>query len=417
MFVNKFFYNYFLLLFFLIPITILLGSAILVFNILLIDLSFLILIVIRRDFSFLKSKPIIYLFALYIYLIFNSFISIEFSEGLLRNFGFLRMIIFFAALNYFFLDKSFSRKVFKFWLIIMLIVIFDVFLEFFFGENILGYNSGMEFNNRIVSFFKDEQIVGSYLFGFYLILLGFIFYLHDDRGLIIKLLIISLFLLAIFFTGERATSIKTFLGTIFFLLSLKNVTLKKKIIFITIITTLIITTLSNSSYLKMRFVNQIKSAITITYLKDKNHPESRLGTNDTVYYELYRSGYEVFRNNKSFGVGNKNYRVEACKEGYRYYYCSTHPHQIYFELLSEHGIFGTIILLFIFYKLIFSKFILNFKESNYLRIGSLIYLLLVFMPLIPSGAFFNNLMITFFMINLSIYYAKDINKNIFMKNI
>ena len=93
---NQYITNYFLFLFSIIPVTMIIGSAVSVFNILLIDLSFIMLIVFRKDFSFLKSKPIIYLLVLYAYLIFNSFISLDFSNGLLRNFGFLRMIILFA---------------------------------------------------------------------------------------------------------------------------------------------------------------------------------------------------------------------------------------------------------------------------------------------------------------------------------
>ena len=111
---NKFTFNYFLILFSLIPISMIIGSAASVINVLLIDLSFIILIILRRDFFFLKSEPIIYLFGLYIYLIFNSFVSLDFSEGLLRNFGFLRIIILFAAFNYFFLDENFYKKFLNF---------------------------------------------------------------------------------------------------------------------------------------------------------------------------------------------------------------------------------------------------------------------------------------------------------------
>ena len=125
-------------------------------------------------------------------------------------------------------------------------------------------------------------------------------------------------------------------------------------------------------------------------------------------------------NNKIFGVGNKNYRVETCKKNKKLpidskdkYLCSTHPHQIYFELLSEHGLLGTFIILLILYKLIFSKIIKITSEPNYLKIGSLIYLIFVFTPIIPSGAFFNDYMITIFTINLSIFYACDKNLNVF----
>ena len=420
---NKLTFNYFLILFALIPITFLIGSAVSVLNILLIDLSFIILIGLRRDFTFLKSKPIIYLFALYIYLIFNSFISLDFSEGLLRNFGFIRMIILFAAFNYFLVDETFLKKMLKFWFTVIFIVLVDVFIENFTGQNILGHSGHLGFegetNSRVVSFFKDEQIVGSYLNGFYLILCGFLLNKYFNQNKKIDLIIVSsialLILVAIVFTGERSSSIKAFLALGFFVLFIKQINLSRKIILVLIVNILILYTIMSSSFLKMRFINQITYAITLSNLSEKNEPGSRLGSKDTVYYELYRSGLYVFKNNKIFGVGNKNYRVEACKEGIRYYYCSTHPHQIYFELLSEHGIVGTLIFIFILFKLVFSKIIQTLKSTNYLKMGSFIYIGLIFIPLLPSGAFFNNFSLTIFMINLSIFCAVDRNSNIFLQ--
>ena len=132
---NKFTFNYFLVLFSLIPVTFLIGSAVSVFNIILIDLSFVIFVILKKDFTFLKSKPIIYLFALYIYLVLNSFISLEFSEGLARNFGFIIMIILFAAFNYFLRDKMFFSKIIKFWFAVITIVLVDIYIENFFGQN------------------------------------------------------------------------------------------------------------------------------------------------------------------------------------------------------------------------------------------------------------------------------------------
>jgi len=172
MHLNKTINNYFLILFSLIPVTIIAGPTISIINILLIDLSFIILIIYNKNFNFLKNKTIIYFFILYIYLIFNSLISIDYSVGILRNLGFLRIIILFAAFNYFFLDKKFLKKVFKFWSIVIFIVLIDVFIESFTGKNILGF--GELYGKRIVSFFKDEPIVGGYLNGFYLIIIGFL---------------------------------------------------------------------------------------------------------------------------------------------------------------------------------------------------------------------------------------------------
>ena len=393
--------NYFLFLFSIIPITFIIGSAASVLNILLIDLSFIIYIITKKNFSFLKSKAIFYLLAFYIYLIFNSFISIEFNQGFLRNFGFLRFIILFVAFNYFFIDKIFFHKVLKFWLIIISIVLIDVFIESFLGTNIFGYSGKKSgYGVRIVSFFKDEPIVGSFLSGFYLILIGYLLNSLKKKDLFLVYTLIILFLFAILLTGERSSTIKTFLGLGLFLFLIKSISLKFKFILTSTIIILILITITNSWFLKIRF-----SHIAHTFIKK-----------DTIYFDLYSSGLHVFKNNKVFGVGNKNYRVETCDEQKRdikEYLCNTHPHQIYIELLSEHGILGTITIIYILFKLIFSKIISVFKTTNYLKLGTFIYMLFLFTPLLPSGSFFNNFLLTLFVINLSIFYASDEETNIF----
>ena len=166
--------------------------------------------------------------------------------------------------------------------------------------------------------------------------------------------------------------------------------------------------ISNSAFLKGRFIVQFKQAIT----------------NDALYLRIYKSGFEVFKNYPLFGVGNKNYRIETCKnqknksiKTQKIYKCTTHPHQIYLEFLSEHGLLGSLIMFFILYKLIFSKIKSVIRSDNYLQLGSFIYLILVFLPLIPSGAFFNDYMLTLFIINLSIFYASNLNLNIFHNDI
>ena len=401
---NRYTYNYFLFLFSLIPLSIVAGSAVSFINILLIDLSFIILLVYNKNFSFLKNKTIKYFLILYIYLIFNSLISIDYSENFLRNFGFLRIIILFVAFNYFYYQKFFFKKMFKSWILIILIVIFDIFVEYFYGKNILGYNAS-GYGQRIVSFFKDEPVVGSFLNGFFLILIGFLLNKKKKYKYYILPLTI-LFFISIIVTFERSSSIKALIGLSIFILLYKEVNLKSKIlslflIFLTIF--IFVSNLSNFHKLKHRYSLQI--------LSQKN-----------IYFDLYQSAFQVFKNHKIFGVGNKNYRVVTCNQDETVsvspqnkdkYICNSHPHQIYFELLSEHGLIGTIIILLIFYKLIFSKIKSTFSEENYLKIGTLIYLTVSFLPLIPGGTFFGSFPITLFAINLSIFYASDENMNVF----
>lgn len=398
---NRYTYNYFLFLFSLIPLSIVAGSAVSFINILLIDLSFIILLVYNKNFSFLKNKTIKYFLILYIYLIFNSLISIDYSENFLRNFGFLRIIILFVAFNYFYYQKFFFKKMFILWSLIILIIIFDVFVEYFYGRNLLGYNSS-GYGQRIVSFFKDEPVVGRYLYGFFFILIGFFLNQKKEYRHYTFLFIFLLFI-SIILTLERSTSIKALIGITFFILLYKEVNLKSKILFFSLIFLMIFTFISNFPIAKHRYTNQI--------LNQKS-----------VYFELYQSGFQVFSNNKIFGVGNKNYRIATCNKDKIFstsaqdkdkYICNTHPHQIYFEMLSEHGLIGTIIMILIFYKLIFSKISRTILEKNYLKIGALIYLTLEFLPIIPSGAFFGSFPLTLFAINLSLFYAFDENMNVF----
>jgi O-antigen ligase len=399
---DKFVEKFFFFLFSAIPLAIIIGPAATNINVLLIDIFFLILIIYKKNLTFFKSKTILLFFALYIYLIFNSLISINSNEGFLRSFGFIRFIILFAAFNFFFSEKKFLVKIFNVWLLIISIVIVDVLIESYFERNIFGY-SGKDFGYgaRIVSFFKDEPVVGSFLNGFFLVIFGFLLkYKSREKNIIFILLYVLLFIFVIFLTGERSTSIKAFLSLTLFLLLIDKFNFKIKLILISFIFFTIIITILNSNFLKIRF----------------SHISQKLINENTVYLDLYLSGFKVFQNNKLFGVGNKNYRVVTCdKKNFDEidYACNTHPHQIYLEFLSEHGVIGSFVILFIIYKLIFSKIIQVIKNHNYIQSGSLLFIIFIFTPLIPSGAFFSSNNLTFFFINLSIFYACDKKSNIF----
>ena len=110
------------------------------------------------------------------------------------------------------------------------------------------------------------------------------------------------------------------------------------------------------------------------------------------------TGLEVFQNNKIFGVGLKNYRIEV--KNWKYdkaspetgrnltvLDASIHPHQIHFEILSELGIIGYIafVIFFIFHfiKYLRMKKILTFiglVSYSFVQVYCLYYHLEVFLP-------------------------------------
>ena len=101
---SKHTYIFFLTIITLLPISIILGPSISLINILIISFSFLLLSFFFENYQFLKKKEFLLLVALNFYLIFNSFISLDFYIGFARNFGFLRFILLFLFVNYFFLN-------------------------------------------------------------------------------------------------------------------------------------------------------------------------------------------------------------------------------------------------------------------------------------------------------------------------
>ena len=426
---RKLFNNYFLILFSLIPISILIGPSVSISSIIIITLSFLFLFFYNKKFFLLKDQTIILLFFLFLYLILNSLFSIDFEIGIKRNFGFLRFIILFTAINYIFFKKENFEKILKFWIFIFSIVLFDVLYEYYNGENILGYVSDNK--KRIVSFFKDEQIVGAFLNGFAFILIGFCFNNFEKKTKKEKFLIyffITLIFLSMIASGERSNLLKFLFGLIIFFYFNNKIKLYNKIFFVISVIAILVVTISllhkipfpvGNSGLKK--ISILKHRYSLDFIQKLRSKESR---QNYIYFKLYNSGLEVFKKYPLTGAGNKNYRVETCEnlkqraevgEYNQKYICVNHPHQIYIEFLSEHGLVGTIILLTIILFLIFKNFKIMLLKRNMIQIGCFSYLLTNFIPILPSGSFFSDFNATLFWINFSIFYASSLETNIYKK--
>ena len=394
------------------PISIIVGSSTSLINILLVCLIYLIFLINYKNFNFTKSNAIVLLLLCYLYLIFNSFISLDPKLGALRNFGFLRLIIFFLAINYFVYKFGNLNKIFKIWLLLFLLVIFDSFIEFYFGTNMLGF--GADYGNRIVSFFKDEPIVGAYLNGFGFILIGYFFdnfYFKNNYSKFLFYLLIIIFFICLILTGERANTIKIIFGLTIFAYLNPYLNLKSKLMITLGMIFIFLFMFYNSKYIKYRYYEYFLTPI----VESENRTDF---LNNNIYVSLYKSGYEVFKNYPLFGVGNKNYRLETKdRNKNKKYKNNSHPHQIYLELVSEHGIIGATILLVIFFTLIFKNIKIIILSKNSVQLGAFSYLVSVFLPIIPSGSFFNDFNISLFFINLSILYASNPKTNIFEKKI
>ena len=418
---SKVFNSYFLLLFSFIPASIIIGPAVSLINILLIDFLFIFLIFYKKDYKFLSNKAVKLIIFLCLYLIFNSIISKDFLMSANRNFGFIRFGILFLAFNYFFCNKDFVNRVLIVWMLTLSILSLDTYIESIFDKNILGY--GEAYGSRIVSFFKDEPIVGGYINGFYLIIIGYLFYIKKNttnKYKYIILVISIIFIIAIILTGERSNSIKAISGFFLFYFFNDFFKFKEKIFSILLLILLFTFLLNSSDFLKTRYVGQFLKPVISTFKLNNKIQKNEIKVNtfkNNIYLRLYQSGFEVFKEYPIFGVGNKNYRVETClKEKNPNYICTTHPHQLYFEFLAEHGLFGSVVLFFILFNLIFGRIKIILASKNYLQIGCLIFLTTSFIPFLPSGAFFADYNLTIFWLNLSIMYSIGKKTNVYTSN-
>ena len=401
---NESFKNFLIIIFSLIPISIMAGNAVIEINFLLIIFSFLTYLFLNKSLikEIKKDNFMHLLLILWAYLILNSFFGIDFLNSIKRNFLFFKFILIIISLKYLLTNYDILKKIIAYWTVIIMIVSLDVFFEYIFGFNMLGFESPMK-DERIVSFFKDELVVGSFLYSFFFMI---IFPLLKDNKVKIAFAVGFFLSLAIILSGERSVVLKlifSYFILIFFIQ--RNLKIKLFSIGLTIFLFFI---LLNINIIKHRYIDQIKKDLVF------DHQNLKLNLLETKYLNQSVFSYEILKNNIFFGVGNKNYH-KACinlkntsmdrliSEHY-FVHCYTHPHQVYYEFIAEHGIFGTLIILVIFYKLLFSDKKIKISENKKKLIILLkIYCLSSFLPIIPTGSFFSSFQLLLFFMNYGFY--------------
>ncbi len=401
---NESFKNFLIIIFSLIPISIMAGSAVIEINFLLIIFSFLTYLFLNKSLikEIKKDNFMHLLLILWAYLILNSFFGIDFLNSIKRNFLFFKFILIIISLKYLLINYDILKKIIAYWTVIIMIVSLDVFFEYIFGFNMLGFESPMK-DERIVSFFKDELVVGSFLYSFFFMI---IFPLLKDNKVKIAFAVGFVLSLAIILSGERSVVLKlifSYFILIFFIQ--RNLKIKLFSIGLTIFLFFILLNINN---IKHRYIDQIKKDLVF------DHQNLKLNLLETKYLNQSVFSYEILKNNIFFGVGNKNYH-KACinlkntskdrliSEHY-FVHCYTHPHQVYYEFIAEHGIFGTLIILVIFYKLLFSDKKIKISENKKKLIILLkIYCLSSFLPIIPTGSFFSSFQLLLFFMNYGFY--------------
>ena len=97
----------------------------------------------KKKINFLNNWSFFLLLFLWLSFLINLIFSQNFELGLLRSVGFIKFIFFIQAIKYIFLFEKINYKKFilQCWLLIFIIVSFDLLIEYVTGQNMLGFKS------------------------------------------------------------------------------------------------------------------------------------------------------------------------------------------------------------------------------------------------------------------------------------
>ena len=385
-------FNFYLILFF--PIALITGPLISDFIVVLSSLLFCYYFKFYH-LKIFENKLILILILLWIASIISSIFSDDIFFSIKSSLFYIRVIIF-SLVVYLILKVKEKKlpKVFNILLFIFLVLFIDSIFQRFFGYNLIGLP--LLDNVRISSFFGDELILGSYLVKLYPILIALLYLIKSKKFFLYFSLISIITFISVFLSAEKAALV-IFIIEFVSLIFLINKNFKIKFLFIFSMILLFFFMFFSFPKIKTRIYDQlISNSENFKYIYSRVHTEH------------YISGYKMFTDYPSIGIGPKMYRKFCSKPEYiSEFSCATHPHNYSIQLLAETGLLG-FSLFICFYSILlknFVKLILQNKTNKYkFPLYSLLLLNLInFMPLFPSGNFYNNWVSIFYSFSFGIY--------------
>tara|TARA_B110000971_G_scaffold133786_1_gene136941 strand:- start:678 stop:1931 length:1254 start_codon:yes stop_codon:yes gene_type:complete len=369
----------------------------------------------------IKNKNYVYFnnfffkYFIFIYL-FISFLYFFYDEKniyyLIKPLTMIRFLLFVAALSYLIrYKKSFVDLLFKVIIFCYLGLFIDSIIQLSFDRNIFNYE--LSNTGRVSSFFKDELVLGSYVLRFFPILISIIFY----RNYIKKNLILSTSILIcstlILLSGERTSLILFFIFITLFIL-ISSDFIKKKFIFLISIFLILFSVISLNSSFKTRFIDNV-----LFFLKGENS-DKKLKIISDEHQGVFFSAYDIFLKNPIIGTGVNSFR-RVCKnvtynknnKFFDKFKCSSHPHNIYLQLLSETGFLPFFMFISIFFYFIIKLFQILIKKIDVKNYNLSLYIsfIITLFPLAPSGNMFNNWMNVMYFLPVAIYLGLNQNVN------
>lgn len=405
----------------LLPIFLISGPLLTDISIVLIDIIFLYFLFRFKDFKFLNNIYFKYLIIFCLFISLRSLFldQIDYLSISLKSSGlYFRFIILIFAINYF-LEKNVDliKKFTLVFLITISFLILDAYIQFFFGRNIFGFEN---INSvKLNGLFDDRGVLGSYLVRLLPLIFAVIINQYGlKKNEMILSIILSLIVVLVFISGSRSSFYLSILFLFLIIFLFKG--LRTKVIILSFVSIISISVIGNFNKKIDNVINySLKDPVVqILHTPDNNVEKiSFLNKKFYIFTHIYQAHYftafNMFKDNKIFGQGNKMFRF-LCKEErfyVNYHSCSTHPHNFYIQLLAENGIIG---FLFIFIIFISASYLLlrelvsrNIKNIKFFNDTSLLILIGIFMnlwPIVPSGNFYNNWLSALIYLPIGFYF-------------
>jgi O-antigen ligase len=411
---SKIYIKFFSLLIYLYPLTLIFSVFL---SNLIVSLVSLFAIINIKDIKFnkfLKNKYFLLFLMFWFYISLRSIFLENILFSIKSSFLFIKYL-FFTLTIIILIDrnKNFVSNFLKFFLIIYFALASDALIQFFYGKNLLGYNALNIENNRISGFFGDELILGSYVarLSFLIIALLAISNFKDKKIIIFVVLFLS-FIIGLI-SGERTALALSCMSILYYIIQTHSIRSNIKITILTSISILFIIFYSLSEKIQSRM------AMTFTDIQSADN----ILTFTKGHQSHYGTAVNLFNDNILFGQGANMFRKRCSEKNFfvEPYGCSTHPHNIYLQLLAETGFIGFLFIIFLFYKIIayslkhfYSKYILKKVFLTEFELCILTCFLINFWPIIPTGNFFSSSFGNIAILPISFaFLSNKINKNFF----
>ena len=288
----------------------------------------------------------------------------------------------------------------------------DIIYQHISGQDLFG---NRPFDGRFNGIFEHEAIAGGYIQKFSLISLLFIMISNLNNKFIFLTIFINILGIGILLSLDRMPFLIYLFSLVILIILLK----KYRLLFISnLFIILLIFTLLFKNYepIKNRYYslnNEINFSKIIYFLKKENNQNAEANIkNERVligdYTKIYKSVYYLWLEKPIIGSGVKSFQINCNKLSIKEkdLTCSTHPHNIYFEILINQGLLGFLIFILLTILLInnFRKILFIQKYENEKIINIIFFAILIaeLWPLRSYGSIFQTVNGTLFWFLISL---------------